>query len=60
VTVRWTGPSGGPGPDLLKGKYAAPKNPVARVTVAQGENVLDAVRLESLEAGPKGEPKEER
>lgn len=55
VTVLWTGPDGGPGPDLLKGKYADPKRPVLRVTIGLGDNVVEPLRLDGVTDEPKPE-----
>lgn len=45
VTVLWTGESGGPGPDLLKGKYSDPKKPVLKVAIKEGENAIPPIEL---------------
>lgn len=45
LTVLWTGESGLPGPDLFKGRYSDPKNPVLKVTIKEGNNELPTIAL---------------
>lgn len=55
VTVTWTGGEGPPGPDLLQGRFADPKNPPLKVTIAAGQNTLPPLDLKGSEvASPKG------
>ncbi|MBX9626069.1 MAG: hypothetical protein K2X82_19890 [Gemmataceae bacterium] len=53
VTVLYTGEAGGPGPDLLQGRHRDPKRPVAKVTIAAGENVVPPIALSGPPLNPK-------
>jgi hypothetical protein len=45
LTVYWPVSGMGMAPDRLKGRYADPAKPVARVTVKPGDNLIDPIRL---------------
>lgn len=50
VTVLWTGDNPDlPMPDLFKGRYSNPGDPVMRVTIVEGENELPPIALKGPE-----------
>lgn len=53
VTAIWTGENAEPGPDLFKGRFSNPEQPVLKVTIKQGDNVLPAMNL----TGPAIDPR---
>lgn len=46
LTVFWPGGRGPIGPDRLKGRYSDPNRPVMKVTIKDGDNVLEPIRLD--------------
>jgi hypothetical protein len=53
LTVTWAGEDGAPRADLFLNRYNDPKNPVLRVTIKEGENVLPAIELKGPPVNPK-------
>lgn len=47
LTVRWEKEIDPLSPDMLGGKFRDPNNAVRTVTVSEGENVLEPIRLEA-------------